>query len=77
MSKIKKDVELAKDKKFDITKFETLEVSGQILKSGFSVAHAAVMGGMDVLNSGCNNCNGGNCAVGCACSAKQASLQPS
>jgi hypothetical protein len=62
------------EKKFEITKFETLENSAEMLKGGFSTAYA---GGArkDVLeecNDGCtsNNCQGGNCFENCACNCK-------
>jgi hypothetical protein len=61
-------------KKFEITKFEVLETSSEMLKGGFSTAYA---GGTKAINisgnnvGNCptvNNCNGGNCVKGCGAS---------
>ena len=55
----------------NLGQFELLtESSNGILVSGFSTAiQSNIIGGLvDRTNKGCtiNNCNGGNCAVGCS-----------
>lgn len=61
--------------KFDITKFEKLESSGDILKGGFSTAAMGsgsslkgILGGLGDIycpKDSNTNCAGGNCVAGC------------
>ncbi|MFK6999872.1 hypothetical protein [Flavobacterium oreochromis] len=61
-----------KTEKFDLSKFETLEINGETLKGGFSAALTInAVGGL--LRDGdnyykcgqTNNCQSGNCVAGC------------
>ena len=61
-----------KNKKFDVTKFESLESKGEILKGGFSTAFTGGKDGLsvdlEVNGYKCgqtNNCSSGNCVAGC------------
>jgi hypothetical protein len=62
------------EKKFEITKFEELESSNEMVKGGFSTAYAGsakadakikANGVAGTCNITTNNCYGGNCAAGC------------
>ncbi|SHI47362.1 hypothetical protein [Flavobacterium terrae] len=58
-------MKINKIENFDLSKFEALEVKGETLKGGFSIA---LVGGLKeaVGDEGTtNNCNGGNCVAGC------------
>ncbi|CAL2103739.1 conserved protein of unknown function [Tenacibaculum sp. 190130A14a] len=64
-----------KKQELDLTKFESLETSNDILKGGFSQALSTgagldtnIIGALNLAkNCGAttNNCNGGNCVSGC------------
>ncbi|OWP83769.1 hypothetical protein BWK59_08800 [Flavobacterium davisii] len=61
-----------KTEKFDLSKFETLEINGDTLKGGFSTA-LTINGVGGMLKEGdnyykcgqTNNCQSGNCVAGC------------
>ncbi|MDR2126029.1 MAG: hypothetical protein LBP63_04280 [Prevotellaceae bacterium] len=72
MEKIIQLININMEKKFEITEFETLEDSNEMLKGGFSAAYAGGGGvwpdieinfaaGCHCTNSGCNS------VAGCAC----------
>jgi len=58
-------------KKFDVTKFETLQTKGEVLKGGFSSAMSTSLSGGKIdseLNGYCPTTNSGNCVAGCGSS---------
>jgi len=64
---MKKD---ALKRSFDLTSFESLTISGEELKGGFSLAYCggAAGGGVGVnLGKQCACTFSGNCVAGCAC----------
>jgi len=49
----------------DLTQFESISsTSGERLIGGFSASFTTIPGGA-VADVGSNNCQGGNCAIGC------------
>ena len=63
---MKKD---ALKRSFDLTSFESLTVSGDELKGGFSLAYAGATGSGVGINLGkqCACTFSANCVAGCAC----------
>jgi hypothetical protein len=64
------------EKKFEITKFEVLETSSEMLKGGFSIVYAGSGSAKLAVDAGSNdkcttnectinNCQGGNCVAKC------------
>lgn len=59
-------MKINKIENFDLSKFEALEVKGETLKGGFSIALVGGLREEVVGDEGTtNNCNGGNCVAGC------------